>query len=182
MNCHDFEIVGFKMVMNLNTLFFISDKKCQAFCLDTQKYKSLPDMIGVHINPGCCAYNKGILAIGGINNRNIEFFDCEDIKWRIIAELDKDLFSISCIQISEQEALVISYKEYFILNTWLKRIVICDVFPIKAKTSKIGCPVRVKNCIYVILSNTRLLRFNIISKQWTLVNRNPVCCCQIVEM
>jgi hypothetical protein len=179
-NCHDFGIVGFKMVVNLSNLYLISDKKCQAFCLDTQMYKSIPDMIGVHINPGCCAYNNGILVVGGINNRNVEFFDCEAVEWSVIAELDKDLFSISCIQISEQEVLIISYKEYFILNTWLKKIVIFDVLPIKTKTSKIGCPVRVKNCIYVILGSTRLLRFNIISKQWTVVNRNSVCCCQIV--
>ena len=116
---HDLGIIGFQMVYTDNFLYLISDKQCQIYSLAHNNCRYIEDMINIHINPGCCAFNRSIYVIGGINNKTIEMYDRNTSHWSYVATLDTQLFNIQCIQINSEEILIISYKQYRFPSLWL---------------------------------------------------------------
>ena len=123
---HDLGIIGFQMVYTDNFLYLISDKQCQIYSLAHNNCRYIEDMINIHINPGCCAFNRSIYVIGGINNKTIEMYDRNTSHWSYVATLDTQLFNIQCIQINSEEILIISYKQFYKLNAASGEIIFHD--------------------------------------------------------
>jgi hypothetical protein len=179
-DCHDFGIIGFKMVACGDLLYLISEQKCQAYAISKGMYKNIKKMLSIHINPGCCLFNGHVIVVGGINNRTIEQYNPVVNKWQKVCDLDRDLFGVSCIQISDEEIIAISYNEYYKINLKTGGIVYSDSLPIKPKSSRIGCPLRFNNYVFCIVGNTRLLRYNISTEKWIVLNRGQNHCCRII--
>ena len=176
---HDFGIIGFQMVLNGDSLYLISDKKCQIYSLTYNTYRYIAEMETVHINPGSCLFNTSLYVIGGINNDTVEMFDPDFSYWTKAGELDISLFNIQCIQINTEEILIISCKEYFKFSPGAGKIIFQDWLPIRMKSHKIGQPVMHKNYVFCMFANSRLLRYNLVKGKWD-INRSPNCCCSVI--
>jgi WD40 repeat protein len=178
-NRHDFGITGFKMLFNNKLIYFISEQKCQVYSIPKNTCKYIQEMNTIHINPGCCLFDNNILVIGGINNKTVELYNTRSLNWVEIAKLHINLYNIGCIQITEDEVLIISFKEYYKLNIKLQEITYSGLLPIKPKCHKIGYPIKQNNLVYCIIAS-RLLCYNILANKWTIVNRRPNCCCEVI--
>jgi hypothetical protein len=91
-----------------------------------------------------------------------------------------NLFNISCIQISDNEVLIISSKEFFKFDIRFGEIIYQGILPIKSKSQKVGYPIRHKNNIFCVVATNRLIRYNILKDRWDVLSRNPNCCCSII--
>lgn len=177
---HKFGIVGFKMIYCENKLFFLSDKKCQVYCMDAEQYSNIADMPSMHINPGCCSFNKGIVVIGGLNNRDIDLYSAETNEWTTCGKLETDLFSVSCIQINANQVLIVSYKDYYKLDVHLGKIIYHGVLPAKSKTVKISNLVEDGDYVYCVFGSSTILKYSIPLNRWTKLSKGKENCCLII--
>lgn len=173
---HDFGIIGVQLVFSKESLYAISDKKCQIYSFHTDTYKNIEDMKSIHIDPGCCIFNDKLYVIGGVNNYEVEAFDPKTRRWSKFGVIDQILFKVKCIQINNEEILIISHQQYYKFNTVVGEITFKDWLPVRAKSHKIGHPVVYCGYVFCIIGNTRLLRYNIGQDKWDILNQNTGCC------
>ena len=177
---HKFGIVGFKMIFNDNRIFFLSDKKCQAYCLTSEYYSNIADMPSKHINPGCCSFDKGIIVIGGLNNKDIDVYRSDINEWRTCGKLEIDMFAVSCVQINDNQVLIVSYKEYYKLDVYLGKMIYHGAMPVKSKSTKIGNLVIKDDFVYCVFGSSIVLRYSISANKWTRLQKPKNKCCVII--
>lgn len=177
---HKFGIVGFKMIFNENKIFFLSDKKCQAYSMSSERYSNIADMPSKHINPGCCSFNEGIVVIGGLNNKDIDLYRPETNEWRNCGKLEFDMFAVACVQINANQVLIVSYKEFYKLDVYLGKIIYHGIMPVKSKSTKIGNLVVKDDLVYCVFGSSIILRYSILDNKWTRLQKPKNKCCVII--
>lgn len=174
---HKFGIVGFKMVFSQEQLYFLSDRKCQVYNLESEHYRNIPDMLSTHIDPGCCSFDEGVLVIGGLNNWDVDLYSTEQNSWRNLGRLDFDIFSVSCVQISESAVLIVNYKEFYKFDVYEGKVVFHGTLPVKSKSAKIGNLVLKEDFVYCVFGSSVVLRYSISVNKWTRLQRKTEGCC-----
>lgn len=174
---HKFGIVGFKMIYSQDNIYFLSDRKCQVYNIASEHYRNVPDMLSSHIDPGCCSFNEGVLVIGGLNNRDIDLYSTEHNSWTNLGKLDLDIFSVSCIQISESLILIVNYQEFYKFDVKEAKIVFHGVLPIKSKSAKIANLVIKENFVYCVFGSSAVLKYSISHNKWTRMQKKTEGCC-----
>ena len=174
---HKFGIVGFKMIFSRENLYFLSDRKCQVYNIASEHYRNVPDMLSSHIDPGCCSFDEGVLVIGGLNNRDFDYYSTKQNSWRNLGRLDIDLFSVSCVQISEALVLIVNYKEFYQLDVCERRIIFHGALPVKSKSAKIANLVLKEDSVYCVFGSSIVLKYSISANRWTRMQKKTEGCC-----
>jgi hypothetical protein len=183
---HDMGLLSVGMVVIGNSLYILGHKKTELYSLTDWSSSYIESPQNVHVNAGCCTFNNGILLVGGIHCKEIEYYNPDAGYWSLVGALPAPLFDIGCIQIDAHSVLIFGggAKQAHIFNVETGEFRPGGEIELSETQVVKSVPIKWKDCVYCFVGNgesSHLVRYSIPHNIWEVIYRlSANGCCNIL--